>query len=88
MTQRETEHELSAALSKVDEQRELLRLCREENEGKRKDIIYLATEKAKLELRIDRLEEAGDEMHDGWRGNRNNMDRYLVLWRKAKEAKP
>ena len=59
MTQRETdlEHELSAALIKVDDQRELLRLCKEENEEKRKDIVYLATEKAKLEERIKRLEE-------------------------------
>ena len=37
--------------------------------------------------RIKRLEEAGNELHDGWRGNRNNMDKYLKAWRKAKEAK-
>ena len=60
MTQRETdlEHELSAALIKVDDQRELLRLAKEENEEKRKDIVYLATEKAKLEERIKRLEDS------------------------------
>ena len=58
----ELEHELSAALIKVDDQRELLRLSQEENEEKRKDIVYLATEKAKLEERIKRLEDAGDEL--------------------------
>ena len=40
-----------------------------------------------LQERIKRLEEAGNELHDGWRGNRNNMDKYLKAWRKAKEAK-
>ena len=54
----ELEHELSAALIKVDDQRELLRLAKEENEEKRKDIVYLATEKAKLEERIKRLEDS------------------------------
>ena len=58
----ELEHELSAALLKLDEQRELLRLSQEENEEKRKDIVYLATQKAKLEERIKRLEDAGDEL--------------------------
>jgi hypothetical protein len=38
--------------------------------------------------RIKRLEEAGDDLHDGWRGQRNNMDKYLDAWLKAKEAKP
>ena len=52
----ELEHELSAALIKVDDQRELLRLAEEENEEKRKDIVYLATENSKLEERIKRLE--------------------------------
>ena len=33
-----------------------------EIEEKRKDIVYLATEKAKLEERIKRLEDAGDEL--------------------------
>ena len=33
-----------------------------ENEEKRKDIVYLATEKAKLEERIKRLEEALDTL--------------------------
>ena len=85
MTQRETdlEHELSAALLKLDEQRELLRLAKEENEEKRKDIVYLATEKAKLEERIKRMEEAGDAMvNEGW-----NEPHLANAWRKAKEAK-
>ena len=38
--------------------------------------------------RIKRLEDAGDDLHDGWRGNRNNKDKYLWAWHKAKEAKP
>ena len=59
----ELEHELSAALIKVDDQRELLRLCKEENEEKRQDIVYLATEKAKLEERIKRLE---DVLQTAW----------------------
>ena len=37
--------------------------------------------------RIKRLEEAGNELYDGWRGERNNKDKYLLAWRKAKEAK-
>jgi predicted RNase H-like nuclease len=41
--------------------RELNRINVEMDE-KRKDIVYLATEKAKLEERIKRLEEAGDEL--------------------------
>jgi hypothetical protein len=59
MTQKETdlEHELSAALIKVDDQRELLRLAKEENEEKRKDIIWTMGERAKLMDRINRLED-------------------------------
>ncbi len=90
MTQKETtelEHELSAALRNVGEQRELLRLSQLENEEKRKDIIWTMGERAKLKERVQQLEEAGNDLHDGWRGNRNNMDRYLEAWRKAKEAK-
>lgn len=56
MTQLELEHELSAALRKVDEQRELLRLCQEENEEKRKDIVWTMGERAKLMDRVQRLE--------------------------------
>ena len=59
MTQREIdlEHELSAALRKVDEQSELLRLCKEENEEKRKDIIWTMGERAKLMDRVKQLED-------------------------------
>ena len=59
MTQRETdlEHELSAALIKVDDQRELLRLAKEENEEKRKDILWTMGERAKLMDRIKQLED-------------------------------
>ena len=53
----ELEHELSAALIKVDDQRELLRLSQEENEEKRKDIIWTMGERAKLMDRIKQLED-------------------------------
>ena len=90
MTQLEIdlEDELAAALGKVDEQRELLRLSQLENEEKRKDIVWTMGERAKLMDRVKQLEEAGDDLHDGWWGNRNNMDRYSEAWRKAKDAKP
>ena len=54
-----------------------------EIEEKRKDVVWLATEKAKLEERIKRLEEACGEMV-------SEEDTYIRLqtWRKAKEAKP
>ena len=59
MTQREIDlnHELSAALIKVDDQRELLRLAKEENEEKRKDIVWTMGERAKLMDRIKQLED-------------------------------
>ena len=59
MTQRETdlEHELSAALIKVDDQRELLRLAKEENEEKRKDIVWTMGERAKFMDRVKQLED-------------------------------
>ena len=59
MTQRETdlEHELSAALIKVDDQRELLRLAKEENEEKRLDIVWTMGERAKLMDRVKQLED-------------------------------
>jgi len=62
--------------------RELNRL-NVEIEEKRKDVVYLATEKAKLEERIKRLEEACGEMV-------SEEDTYIRLqtWLKAKEAKP
>ena len=51
----ELEHELSAAIRKVDEQSELLRLCKEENEEKRKDIIWTMGERAKLMDQVHQL---------------------------------
>ena len=54
----ELEHELASALRKVDEQSELLRLCKEENEEKRKDIVWTMGERAKLMDRITHLEDA------------------------------
>lgn len=53
----ELEHELSAALIKVDDQRELLRLAKEENEEKRKDIVWTMGERAKLMDRVKQLED-------------------------------
>ena len=96
MTQRETdlEHELAAALIKVDDQRELLRLSKEENEEKRKDIVYLATEKAKLENYVMRLEEAGDALYANCDPSRWDSTATAArklsdqnAWLEAKEAK-
>ena len=79
----DVEHELAAALRKVDEQRELLRLCKEENDEKHKDIIWGMGEREKLMERIKRLEEAGDAL-----AKTQTYDLLeTVNWRKAKEAK-
>ena len=54
-----------------------------EIEETRKDVVWLATEKAKLENYVMRLEEAGHELlYDN--DNMENINR----WRKAKEANP
>ena len=54
-----------------------------EIEEKRKDVVWLATEKAKLENYVMRLEEAGDKMmNEGW-----NEPHLANAWRKAKEDK-
>ena len=53
-----------------------------EIEEKRKDIVYLATEKAKLEDRIKRLEEDGDEAICPI-----EYATRVRIWTKAKEAK-
>ena len=68
---RQLERELNAANVEIEE--------------KRKDIVYLATEKAKLENYVMRLEEAGDALcaaaaFMGW-----HME--IEKWNKAKEAK-
>ena len=65
---RQLERELNAANDEIGE--------------KRKDVVWLATEKAKLEERIKRLEEAGDALE-----NDNYTSDNLEAWRKAKEAK-
>lgn len=69
------ERELNAANVEIDE--------------KRKDIVYLATEKAKLEGRIERLEEAGDEMANAYEEICHDSydQKKIANWRKAKEAK-
>ena len=66
-----------------------------EIEEKRKDIVYLATEKAKLENYVMRLEEAGDAVaaiigppgSAHW-ADENQVDAAWTNWTKAKEAKP
>ena len=62
------ERELNAANVEIDE--------------KRKDIVYLATEKAKLEERIKRLEEAGDELID-YLKHRIKTDPLNPIWHTA-----
>ena len=60
-----------------------------EIEEKRKDVVWLATEKAKLEERIKRLEEAGDKLHWAWMNPFDPAGETIVdNWRKSKEAKP
>ena len=74
------ELELNAANDEIDE--------------KRKDIVYLATEKAKLENYVMRLEEAGDAVSAiigppgsaHW-ADENQVDAAWNNWTKAKEAK-
>ena len=65
----ELELELNAATSEIEE--------------KRKDVVWLATEKAKLEERIKRLEEAGDEAIYPF-----EYAARVRIWTEAKEAKP
>ena len=74
------EHELNAANIEIEE--------------KRKDVVWLATEKAKLEERIKRLEEAGDAVSAiigppgsaHW-ADENQVDAAWNNWTKAKEDK-
>ena len=70
---RKMERELNAANAEIEE--------------KRKDVVWLATEKAKIEGRIQRLEEAGDRLQmlieeQGWWESVPQE-----MWRKAKDAK-
>ena len=79
---RTLERELNAANAEIEE--------------KRKDVVWLATEKAKLENRIKRLEEAGDALEYASvileaGEDPNGFEKLLIAqraWRKAKEAKP
>ena len=57
------ERELNAANAEIEE--------------KRKDVVWLATEKAKLENRIKRMEEENDAMRAD-----------LLLWQEQEEVKP
>jgi hypothetical protein len=38
--------------------------------------------------RVKRLEEAGDELYEGWIGYGFTKDKQLAAWLEAKEAKP
>ena len=67
------ERELNAANAEIEE--------------KRKDVVWLATEKAKLENYIMRLEEAGDGMRIWITVIRGYLPECTNIWRKAKEAK-
>ena len=67
--------------------RQLERELNESNQIIRQQQL-LDEENLRLQDRIKRLENAGDDLHDGWRGNRNNKDKYLLAWNKAKEVKP
>jgi hypothetical protein len=74
------ERELNAANAEIEE--------------KRKDVVWLATEKAKLENYVMRLEEAGDAVaaiigppgSAHW-ADENQVDAAWTNWTKAKEAK-
>ena len=70
------ERELNAANAEIDE--------------KRKDVVWLATEKAKLENYVMLLEEAGDTMANAYRQICYDAydDQQVDNWNKAKEAKP
>ena len=66
---KQLERELNAANAEIEE--------------KRKDVVWLATEKAKLENYVMRLEEWGDYMR-----SHSNNEWWCENWDKAKEAKP
>ena len=77
---RKLERELNTATSEIDEQR--------------KDLIWLATEKAKLENYVMRLEEAGDDLYANCDPSRWDSAATAArklsdqnAWLKAKEAK-
>ena len=78
---RKLERELNAANAEIEE--------------KRKDVVWLATEKAKLENYVMRLEEAGDALYGNCDPSRWDSTATAArkvsdqnAWLKAKEAKP
>ncbi len=66
-----------------DAQATKIRELETEIEKKRKDVVWLATEKAKLENYVMLLEEWGDYMR-----SKSNNEWWCENWDKAKEAKP
>lgn len=66
-----------------DAQATKIRELESEIEEKRKDVVWLATEKAKLENYVMLLEEWGDYMR-----SKSNNEWWCENWDKAKEAKP
>ena len=97
---RRLERELNAANAEIEEKRkdvvwletekaeleERIKRLEEENNELRANEARSLNTNGELERRIERLEEAGNELYDGWRSQRNNMDKYLEAWNKAKEA--
>ena len=73
-----------------DAQATKIRELEAEIEEKRKDVVWLATEKAKLENYVMLLEEAGDVMANAYRQICYDAydDQQVDNWFKAKEAKP
>lgn len=77
-----------------DAQAAKIRELEAEIEEKRKDVVWLATEKAKLENYVMRLEEAGDALYENsdptkWDLPEANARKLKEqeAWRKAKEDK-
>ena len=76
-----TMYDLAGEMKQIERE---LNAANAEIEEKRKDIVYLATEKAKLENYVMRLEDAGDAL-----ANTQTYDLLeTVNWLKAKEDKP
>ena len=73
-----------------DAQATKIRELETEMEEKRKDVVWLATEKAKLENYVMLLEEAGDTMANAYRQICYDAydDQQVDNWFKAKEDKP
>ena len=71
-------------------QEEYIEELEAEIEEKRKDVVWLATEKAKLENYVMLLEQAGDVMANAYRQICYDAydDQQVDNWFKAKESKP